>query len=498
MKVLFIYPNLKGNDVNIGISLLSAILKEKSHEVKVIHINESLGIPFDFELIKKEIISFNPDLIGISANTTHFSMGIKIAKFIKDKMTEEVPIVFGGVHTTLNPDEILKFDCIDMLVVGEGEEAIVELVEKLGKKEDISEIQNLWLKKNDKIIKNPLRRFIPLDKLPPMDVSIWDFQKVIDSKKGWVNVSLNRGCLNNCTYCFNKSYKTIYSKYCINKTDNYLRIGDYTTKIKEIKDILNSYEGVKIIRFVDDDFLLNDSIIEFMNIFKKEINLPFVINAHINSVNEEKLIALKKNNCHLLGIGVECANENIRKEILNRHMSNQQIREKIKLIKKIGVRLMNYIMFGFPTETKQNVIETLKLNSESQPDIVRSSIFFPCEGTELYSICEKLELISHSKDQNLFTYFEKSVLNFNDDFKLFLEKVQKYLDCYLNYYNENLSSKYGALIAMINNLSREQWGDEEVHKEIQKMRESISQDLCSKKTFHYAMRFTSYFAVRIN
>lgn len=499
MKVLFIYPNLGGPiGFNIGVSILSSVLKKRLHEVKLIHLNESLGFPLDIEKIKKTILNYQPDLMGISVNTNQFLIGVEIAKFVKEEVDKSIPILFGGVHPTLNPEQTLNYDFIDMVIVGEGEEAILELVEKLKNKEDISQIKNLWSKKDGKIIKNKLRGFVPLDKVPFMDVSIYDYQKIINSRHGWIDVMLSRGCPFNCTYCFNKPYKKTYSKYCDpGEIKRYIRWGDHIKTIQGIKNILENYKNVKCVSFVDDDFLIDPFIIKFIRLFKKEVNLPFVINTNTNSINDKKLEELKNGSCDLIRAGIECGNEKIRKEILNRNFGDENIINKIKLVKKYRIRVFTYNMIGLPTEKHEDVIKTLKINVQCSPDVVKISTFYPYRGTKIYSICENLGLIPEDLDKSTLTYYDKSILNFDDDFLLFIEKVQKYFDCYLNYYTDELSSTYSSLIGTIEGLSRKEWKNKEIQKSIQEKRDLISKNLSSKNISHYAMRFTSYFAVKI-
>jgi len=141
MKVLFVFPNL-GWDPSpcIGIATLSAVLKNKSHDTRLIYLNESIGITLDFKKIKKMIEDYQPDLIGFSATTNQFPVALKIAQFIKRDMGSKIPILFGGIHVTLNPAEAISYDCLDMIVLGEGEEALLELVKRIQGDGDISKV----------------------------------------------------------------------------------------------------------------------------------------------------------------------------------------------------------------------------------------------------------------------------------------------------------------------------------------------------------------------
>ncbi len=147
MKVLFIYPNLYAQvGFNYGIASLSAVLKQHGHTTSLININEKLGYPLDLSRIKKEVEDFAPDLIGFSLLTNQYRHALTIARSIKEYCS--APIVAGGVHTTMAPEETMRSGCFDFACRGEGEEALLELVSSLEKGEDTSGILNIWARKN--------------------------------------------------------------------------------------------------------------------------------------------------------------------------------------------------------------------------------------------------------------------------------------------------------------------------------------------------------------
>ena len=495
MRILFIYPNL-GNILgfNIGIAILSALLKERSHEVKLIHYNENINIKFDEKRLKEVIDNFRPGVIGISTNTNQFQVSIMISKTIK-KINKNIPIILGGIHPTLNPLESLSEESVDMIILGEGEEAILEIVEKLEHKEDVSQIKNLWLKRDHKVIKNKLRPFINLDKVPFMDVSIYEYQKILDLRNGWADVILNRGCPYDCSYCFNNSYKELYKTNC-EESQKYIRSGDYKKTIDGIIDLTKKYNNIRCISFVDDDFLIFPDITEFLRLYKEKINLPFVVNTNFNSITLDKVLELKKSGCDLIRVGIESGNEELRKNILNRSISNQTMVEKSNLIINNSIRLFTYNMIGLPNEKKGNVIETLKINAKIGPDVVKISTFYPYPKTEIYERCKKLGLISEENGTKSLNYYETSILNLDDEFKLFIKKVQKHPDIYLNYYNYEISSRYKQLIEEIENLSAKELDNPGVQKNIQNKKLEISKRLNSQKIPHYKIKYASYFAVK--
>ena len=140
MKVLFIYNGAE----NIGIEYLSSYLKSKGHKTRLLFDpavfsgnqlidNKLLAKIFSVdELIVKKAILYKPDIIAFSTFTGNYQWCLKMANDIKKQST--IPIVFGGVHTTAVPQEVLKNSCVDYVMIGEAEEALIELMENLGRK----------------------------------------------------------------------------------------------------------------------------------------------------------------------------------------------------------------------------------------------------------------------------------------------------------------------------------------------------------------------------
>ena len=496
MKVLFIYPNLGGSvGFNIGLAMLSAQLKRGAHETKLIHLNESLGSPLDFNNIEKTVLDYNPGLIGISVNTNQYSIGIDISRFLKSRGID-APIVFGGIHPTLNPEKTLENPCVDFVVVGEGEGAILDLANSLERKINVFNIDNLWLKIDGKIRKNKLRKLISLENNFFMDVDLFEnFKKITDLKNGWAEVILGRGCPFNCNYCFNDAYRKTYRKYGkAGDIKNYIRNGDYDVTLQGIIRMKDRFKNITCFSFVDDDFLIDRNSLEFIKRYKKEVGLPFVINTTVQSIDEEKLEALKSGGCDLLRIGIESGNENIRKEVLNRNVGNEAIIRKIRLARSKGLRVLTYNLIGLPNETREIIIETIKINLECGTDLVKMATFYPYEGTKIYSLCKEKGLINEESQETTLTYFDRSILNFDESYKADLSRMQKYFDVYLNYHDIRLMPYYREIMAKIERLPVNNLDNSEIKKEI----EIISRELSYQGIEHYALKYTAFLAVKVN
>lgn len=434
MKILLIYPNIveSPKDISIGLGIISSILKNNNHEVELI--DTTFKKPSKEEIISK-VKAFEPELIAISAATNNLRYAKSIAKLIKDNF--KVEIVFGGYHPTVAPQDLIELPFVDTVVIGEGEETILELANNKPK----IRIKGIWYKRNKFIIKNPLRKLKDnLDELPFPDRNIFNYQQYIDRNRGLATFITSRGCPFQCSYCINK---VLMNKF----TGKYVRFRSPENIIKEIKEVTTKYK-VKEIEFYDDTFTLNkENIKEFCELYKKEINIPFNINARVNAVDKETFQELKKAGCIRVSIGIESGDEHIRNIILKRNMTNEQIKQTFQDAKEAGLKTYSFNMIGIPEETKETINKTIELNQEIQPDFVGVSIFNAFKGTELYDYSKKHNLLNET---NATSYFQSTNIkhpnftieelkNIRDTFGFKVYKKSKPLRAYIDLLDKRLT-----------------------------------------------------------
>ena len=374
-KVLFIQDLLFEF---LGPMYLASYLEKKGHSAEIV-------VAYGRINIIKHIKETQPDLIAFSIMSTSHQWAFKIAKKIKKSF--KIPIIFGGPHPTFFP-EMINYPFIDMICIGEGEESIAELAEKIGKNQSLTKIKNIWVKKDGKIYKNPVRPLVEnLDILPfpnrELYYSKYKFLKKLTTKR----FLASRGCPYNCTYCFNHKMKELY----VGK-GKYLRRRSPDNVIKEIKEVRARYI-LKNVRFVDDTFTLDKKwLYGFLSRYKKEIGLPFTCLVRANEVDEELVRKLKGAGCCMVTFGIESGNEEIRNKILRKGLTNKQIINAARLFKKYKIKFGTYNMLCLPGETIEDAFETLKLNAKIRTNNPMCAIFQPFPKTELteYAIKKKL------------------------------------------------------------------------------------------------------------
>lgn len=338
----------------------------------------------DFE---KVITQFNPDLIAISSLSVDFPFACNF--MIKFKNKYHIPIIFGGIHAILMPEEVINTDVCDMVCIGEGENSLELLLKALDKKLSLKEVKGIWFKENGMVVKNEPIALTDINKLPPSDYDLSDpihFYRPFDGKRyKMINYEFSRGCPFNCTYCVNGVLKEKYRGL-----GRYHRTKDPARAIQELEFLIHKY-NFNFIRFWDEDFTsIPLKILKtFGELYINKISLPFLIYARVTSINEDKVKILKDMGCKSFAMGIESGNEFIRKKVMNRKMSNKEIIEKFKLVKSYNIRTSAYNIIGVPYETRETIFDTIDLNRTIQSDSFSVTMLEPYKGTPIRKLCEE-------------------------------------------------------------------------------------------------------------
>lgn len=496
MKILFIYPNSGSQPgFNYGVAHISALLKQAGHSVELWQLCEEIRpLPSKEEFVNR-LEQTAPDLIGFSVVTNQWSYTKRLAEWTRG--TTSVPLVCGGIHAMAAPEEILQTDLFDYIFRGEAEDAFLEFVEKMARGEDVSEVRNLGLKKNGKIQINPLRALPDLKKLPFKDYDIFDFQRIIDAKNGWVGLMASRGCPFSCTYCFNHQMVSHYRKdlNCSFKELNYIRHFDIKQIIAEIEYLLGNYKDIKMFIFDDDLFTFyRKYVVEFCRDYKKICSIPFVVNAHVGFFDEERARHLAEANCKIVKFGVESGSERIRKQVLQRHMKNKKIVRAIRTAHEFGLHTSVFLMIGLPDETYEDVMDTIELMGKAKPGRYRWSFFFPYPDTKAYEISAKGKYIDYGEMSHMVNFTEGSCLDFGEKHNLFLKKVGRVMPWFVNACSDlPVADFYRKKVEEILSLDSQEW--EEKADILIEEDKKISKSFVKQGLSHYAIKYNPFMGV---
>ncbi len=396
MKIHFIYSDVNTYfypGVHHGLASISSVLKSRGHLVSVHHVKKEPSRNQILNIIQKE----RPDLIGFSSVTNQVGYVELWSRWIKKEFS--IPIICGGIHATLRPEEVILFDGLDMICRGEGEYPMLELVDDLER----TDIKNLWFKRGRDIIKNPLRPLISsLDDLPYPDYDFFDCKQILKDRGGDFAILASRGCPFSCSYCCNRALRRVQEG-----KGKYFRIRSVDNVLHEI-ELLRSKYPIRHLSFADDVFgLSKDWALEFCEKYPRKFDLEFECNARAEMVDKELLESLRSANCTQINFGIESGNEWLRKEVLKRSMSNEQIISAFDTAHKLGIKTLSYNMIGLPYETPEMIEETISLNKRVAPDRIAISFFYPYPLTELYEISKKEGFLS---ERHSTSFFSESVL----------------------------------------------------------------------------------------
>ena len=389
MKLILIVPNIKSYDVMpcLSVATLKAYINEKSnHEAKIIDL--VFHRKYWKQYLKQRIIEEQPDLIGISVLSFNFPEALEISRFIKENFS--IKIIFGGVHSILIPEDVIKNKEADIVCMGEGEEVLKEILDN---SLDCKKIKGIIYKDKGKIINNGKRRLIQnLDSIPFPDFDDFDIDHYFMINHRHFPIMGSRGCPYNCTFCGNHAIKR-------NLVGKYVRFRSVDNILDEIDRRIKKYhdKGLKYLHFFDDTFILyKDFVLEFCKKFKlRKFHEKIKWNANVraNLVTDELIRTMRDAGCYEVRMGVESGNDYIRNKIYNKNMTNKQFFNAFEIIRKNGLQLSLDFIIGAPFETQEMMQESLDFAKKSQGDQIFFVKLYPFPGTEIKKICEQEHII---------------------------------------------------------------------------------------------------------
>lgn len=385
MKILLITPsqvNVYGTKMipaypPLGLLYIAAVLEKQNHDIELIDFDIDIQKFEDF----KELIKNNAyDLIGISAVTPTINNAFYLAENIKN-IKKNIPIILGGIHATISPNECIKNKFIDFVAIGESENTVVEFVNELQKSSpDFSQVKGIAYKINGEVFINESRELEQiLDRFPfPARHLLKNsgFYSPPDAEKMPVTpVFFTRGCPGKCTYCCTKQ---IFG--------HRIRYRSVSNIMEEIDEIVRL--GYKEVHILDDAFTADGKrVIELCNeIRRKNYDMNFEISNGLRAdmVNYNVLKALKSIGVKNVGFGIESGNEQILVNI-KKGIPKDKVRKAVKLARELKFEVWGFFIIGLPGETRETVRDTINFAKELNPDFAKFLILKPFPGTEIYN-----------------------------------------------------------------------------------------------------------------
>lgn len=393
-KILLINPPLftilskyKKSQTNIwppiGLLSVASFLRNKGVEVEFLDL-VMLNKPIE-ELLDK-ISRLNPQLIGLTCMSTQFPVCVNIARLLKKNF--DIPIAFGGVHPTVEPEEVLSEPCVDFVIRGEGEMSIYNLVSALATNTSLDNIKGLGYKdRNGGLIINPLQEPIKdLDRLPLPAYDLLNMERYIKYNQlecGFRAISMivSRGCIFPCSFCATKAVH-----------GSHVRSRSPARVIKDIKQLTDEYD-IEGVWFKDSTFTINREWILKLckELIKKEVNIKWSCNTRTDKVDLFLLKSMKEAGCQSIWFGVESGSIEILKN-LKKPIPIEITKKAFEMCKEIKIEPRAFFMLGSPGERIETIKQTLDLAQELYKlgcKHIHWHIFNPLPGSELYRNLKK-------------------------------------------------------------------------------------------------------------
>ena len=372
MHVLFLEIDTESSwaVASLGPAFLASYLRAAGHHATF------LRVPLDWEAdrLVEQVRAIQPGLIGLSLTTRQWLRARGLVERLRQG--DDIPVVAGGLHPTFSPEGVLAAAGFDYVCLGEGETALLDLVQAIESRARPSEIRipNIWGKAGPKPSLRP--PFDPLDDLPFMA------RDLLDERYGVVHVSTQRGCPFKCTYCAARMYNELYAE-----TGDYGRRRSLTNVIQELHEI-KARGPLNYVIFLDDTFTINHPWVhQFCDGYGEQLRIPFSLHARIETVNPKLLGRLAAAGCRHITYGVESGSERLRREVMRRPVANQRFVEVFQWTRDAGILVTANYMMGLPTETPLEMAETLALHHRLEPDDFGFFVFYPYPGTHLHRYC---------------------------------------------------------------------------------------------------------------
>lgn len=389
MKILLFAPSFEtpaqqAASYPLALAYLGAVLENEGHSVRAFDYIHDDWAKVEGE-VRKTILTEKPQIIGVSSMTTNRTAAVKLARIAKS-IDPNIKVIFGGVHPTLMYKQILENFPVDFVVVGEGEETIIELVNAIGSKANYSKlkkIKGIAFKSENEVIRTENRPFLrDLDQLP-MPKHVYFEDRIKRDKTFYISCS--RGCPYACTFCSTSLH-----------WGRMIRRRSVKSVMAEILFLKKKYPFVDKIIFNDDEFLMDHNWIkEFCNsMIKEKLNLTWYAAARVNAVSEDIVPLLKKAGCSSLSLGVESGSPKIIKSI-DKKIEGKQIIRAFSICNKYNLPVGMFLMVGLPGENSQTINETIRLVKLARPkELGLPGLFQVFPGTQVYELAKKQGFIT--------------------------------------------------------------------------------------------------------
>jgi anaerobic magnesium-protoporphyrin IX monomethyl ester cyclase len=363
----------------LGIGYLAAVLENNGYVVDVI---DCQAVKFTQRELKGEFIRLQPDVVGVTSATYTYEPALEIVKTAKEACPNCLTIL-GGPHVTVMDEQtLIEEPKADIVVRGEGEQTMLELVDLISKSnlKNFDEVAGITFRKNGQIVQTPNRPFIQnIDELPYPALKHFPLSKYRVFGKTYLPLITSRGCPFQCTFC-------LVSRMCGRR----FRARSKKNVIEELEWLKDTY-GADAVSFLDDTFTFDirrsREICE--TIKNRKVDLQWDCRTRVDRITKEDLARMRIANCQVIHFGVESGSQKML-DAMKKGTTVEQNENAIKWAKEVGISVAISVVVGYPGETTDMLKQTLDFIRKTEPDYVYVCVAIPYPGTELYSLLKDL------------------------------------------------------------------------------------------------------------
>jgi len=367
-----VVDEVTGSYPPLGLLYVAGAVEERgTHEVEIIDcVAEGIG---EKEL-ESRLRASKPQAVGIQAITFSIIDAYGVAGAVK-KIDPSIPVVMGGPHVNLFPEETLALPGVDYVLLGEGESNINAFLDALGHG-DMGSVPGIGFKENGQTRFGPPNPLITdLDTLPMPARHLLDnrlYSSVLGKGKFLTTVMSSRGCPARCIFC---DRPHLGKKFRARSADNVAR---------ELQQCFEQF-GIDEFFFYDDTFTIDrERVLEICRAVREQgLKASWDIRARISTVDREMLQALHDAGCIRIHFGIESGNEKVLR-IMRKGVNLDRAREVFTMCREIGIQTLAYFMVGSPGEGRDEIMDTVNYALSIDCDYIHASVTTPFPGTELY------------------------------------------------------------------------------------------------------------------
>lgn len=400
MKVLFVNPPQTASKYKfmgviappLGIAYMAGVLQENHIDVEIL---DASAEDMDFKDVEKELLKRKPDLVALTALTPTIGRALETAQVVKETLPDSI-VVMGGYHPTFNFIETLEDENVDIVIRGEGEYIMLNLVQALENQSSLHDVKGIVFEdKNSKeIVVNPEAPLIQdLDELPFPALNLLPMKKyrLLDMDTHMTTMITTRGCPMQCSFC---SSAAMHGKK--------IRERSVENIVDEIEYLKTNYD-IDTIAFMDDSFTLKKRKVMAIcdEILKRNIEIMWGCTSRVDTLDEKLLKKMKEAGCITIFIGVESADQQ-QLDNMCKNTTIAKIENAFKIAHKLKIRTIASVALGMPGDTKEIMNKTVKFVHKLKPNYAIYSLATPYPGTRFYKEAFEKNLIK-IKDWSKYT-----------------------------------------------------------------------------------------------